>query len=410
MRDNDRSKLLVAGLILLAAPVTSAGHVSDFDREVPWGCARRDCIPSIDDPTFDEGDWLAASDRVLGIEIGGDARAYPVRILNWHEIVNDVVGGIPVAVTYCPLCGTGLTFERTLHGEVTTFGVSGRLYRNDLVMYDRATESYWSQAIGESIWGERHGERLRFVPTATSSWTEWRAAHPDGHVLARPDTFPASRYDQYPYGDYESDPETLFPIERSLDLDALHPKEWVLGVFTDNESVAYRQADVQEEGLIRDALDGRELLVTWSNGTPIARWADRDAVPRQVLGFWFAWYDFHPETRLWGRLVARIVPPTAAGDAVRVEFSQAVEPSAIARHIPASVQVTWIDDRTLELVGNESFVLPPGNYAISGAPLIGPLVIPLGEPSVARVVPHVSTVGLLLAAVAVGLWLRPRRM
>jgi hypothetical protein len=394
-------------LSVLASPTAAGHHVEDFDAEVPWGCASRDCIPSIDEPRFDDGQWLEDDDRVLGIEIGGDARAYPVRILNWHEIVNDVVGGTPVAVTYCPLCGTGLTFERTLRGEVTTFGVSGRLYRNDLVMYDRATESYWSQAIGESIWGERHGDRLRFVPTATASWSEWRDAHPGTRVLARPDAYPASRYDQYPYGDYESDPETLFPVDRSLN--ALHPKAWVLGVFTGNASVAYKRDDIREEGVIRDRLDGRELVVSWTDGAPQARWADGNGTPDQVFGFWFAWYDFHPETRLWGHLVARIVHATEHGGVTRVEFSQPVDPDAIAPHIPPGVNATWLDDHVLELSGSGSFVLPPGNYATSGAPLLGPLVISLDEATDRRETPGLGAAAVVLGALASLGWLALRR-
>lgn len=396
--------------LLMFAPLTTAGHiVDDLDEDVPWGCARRDCIPSIDSPTFDDGAWLADNDRVLGVELANESRAYAVRILNWHEIVNDEIAGTPVVVTYCPLCGTGLTFERTISSGVTTFGVSGRLYKNDLVMYDRETESLWSQELGEAIWGDLHAERLRFVPTATTTWGEWKRSHPDTKALARPDTHPEWRYDQYPYGDYESDADTLFPVENPSN--QLHPKAWVLGVFTDNESVAFRQEDVERERVIHESLDGRELVVVWADGSPSAHWNGGGEPPRQVLGFWFAWHDFHPDTRLWGRLLAEVILPREAGGVTRVVFSEPVHQARIGAHVPADVTARWLDERVLELEGATPFTIPPGDYGRNGTALAEDLHVPLGRVQGQRDVPApgVGTIVLTVVLIAAIGWRLRRR-
>lgn len=169
---------------------------------------------------------------------------------------------------------------------------------------------------------------------------------------------------------------TLFPVENPSD--QLHPKAWVLGVFTDDESIAFRQEDVERERVIREPFDGRELLVTWA-GSPRAHWADNSETPRQVLGFWFAWHDFHPDTRLWGRLLAEVVLPREAGGLTRVVFSEAVDQERLAAHVPSGVTARWIDERTLELAGSRPFTIPPGDYGRNGTALAEELHVPLGR-------------------------------
>jgi hypothetical protein len=147
-----------------------------------------DGIPPIDVPTFSRAadvDWLADDEPVLAPAIGAPARAYPVRILIWHEIVNDTVDGRPVAITYCPLCNSALGFDRRLGDRVLTFGTSGSLYRSDLVMYDRQTESLFSQIEGRAIAGVLAGAQLDRVPVQTITWAQFRDANPDGYVLSR---------------------------------------------------------------------------------------------------------------------------------------------------------------------------------------------------------------------------------
>ncbi len=164
---------------LRSASISTRGWKTDFSRHtVPFdeifsGGPPRDGIPPIDEPnitTFDDADeWLGGKEPVIAFELNGDARAYPLQILTWHEIVNDVVGGVPVAVTFCPLCNSSIVFERTLNGVVHDFGTSGKLRRSDLVMWDRQTETWWQQLTGEGIVGELAGQKLGFLPASVIS-------------------------------------------------------------------------------------------------------------------------------------------------------------------------------------------------------------------------------------------------
>ena len=222
--------------------------------------AAKDAIAAIVDPVFGE-DWsgismevttnvgtytskprLSADDPVIGVQRAGEARAYPLRLLNWHEVVNDDLDG-PLLVSYCPLCGSALTAVREAGGEETIFGVSGLLYRNDLVMYDRATESLWAQIAATAIRGELTGETLELVPSTLTTWGEWQETAPDTVVLRPPpdsgtigDAGPAN-YDQYPYGGYRTN--SRIGIGGSTDDDRLHPKTTVVGV-RDGDTAADR--------------------------------------------------------------------------------------------------------------------------------------------------------------------------
>src|SRR5262245_11535582 len=157
--------------------------------EIISGGPPPDGIPAIDRPAFvkpaEAAAWLVPKEPVLALEVKGDSRAYPLQILMWHEIVNDVVGGVPVTVTFCPLCNSGIVFERVVDGITLDFGTSGKLYKSDLVMYDRQTHSLWPQMEGRAIVGARAGTRLTLVPANTLSFEEWRAMYPNGKVLSR---------------------------------------------------------------------------------------------------------------------------------------------------------------------------------------------------------------------------------
>lgn len=174
--------------------------------EILSGGPPKDGIPALSDPKF----VVAAKKRkiqprepVITVEIDGQRpRAYPIRYLMWHEIVNDVVGGVPVAVTFCPLCNSGMTFDRRVNGKTLTFGVSGKLRNSDMIMYDRETQSWWQQAVGQGIVGSLNGTRLTQLPTWMESWQEFKSRHPDGLVMAEPD-WPRS-YGQNPYRRYDS--------------------------------------------------------------------------------------------------------------------------------------------------------------------------------------------------------------
>ena len=166
-----------------------------------------DGIPPIDDPVLVDVEradrWLSPQDPVLVVDADDDPRAYPLAILTYHEIVNDVVAGTPLVVTYCPLCNSGVVFERTVGGDVLDFGTSGRLWRSNLVMYDRATRSLWSQFTGEAIVGDMLGTRLRRRPAQIVAWSEFVALRPDGRVLSR-DTGHDRPYGTNPYVGYDS--------------------------------------------------------------------------------------------------------------------------------------------------------------------------------------------------------------
>ena len=213
-----RFALLTSILAVFATPVWAQvdrwmdeGWRTDFSRsDVDFGEIRtiipRDNIPAIDDPAFvPVGSEVDLVDRepVIAIEINGDARAYPLRIMMWHEIANDEVGGVPVVVTYCPLCNTAIAFERTIEGRVLDFGTSGKLRFSDLVMYDRTTHSWWQQFSGRGLVGEFTGARLPFVPARVMSWGAFRADHPDGQVLV-PNDPTMRQYWRNPYVGYDS--------------------------------------------------------------------------------------------------------------------------------------------------------------------------------------------------------------
>ncbi|MBI4130591.1 DUF3179 domain-containing protein [Candidatus Roizmanbacteria bacterium] len=267
------------------------------------GCSGKDCIPAIDSPTFEtvqEADtWLAPDDRVFALDFSGIVRAYPQRIMNWHEIVNDDANGTPIAVTFCPLCGSALAFERKVDGVITEFGVSGKLHNSDLVMYDRYEGNLWQQITGEAIVGPaaRRSEILVKVPIITVAWSQWKAEHPDTQVLSRNTGF-TRNYDQYPYGTYEENDELLFGVEglnRSLQI-----KTVVYGVEVNGSSKAYPESAFDEAPKITDTInDVSIMLEKQANGeiTVINTTTDEEIIPIRL--FWFAWAAFHPNTELY---------------------------------------------------------------------------------------------------------------
>ena len=225
-----------------------------------------DGIPPIDDPKFisaAEAGFLADDEPVLAVEIGGEAKAYPLQILTWHEIVNDTIGDVPVTVTYCPLCNTGIAFERpTIDGRLLDFGTSGKLYNSNLIMYDRQTESFWAQATGQAIVGELTGEQLTFVAARILSFGDWRAEHPDGLVLSR-DTGHDRPYGQNPYAGYDSTERPfLFRGESDPRLPATAR---VLGIARADDVVAFPY-----EAVRADAVDGWAVAVEEVGGQPVA--------------------------------------------------------------------------------------------------------------------------------------------
>jgi len=262
----------------------------------------RDGIPAIDRPRFVDAarSGLEAKDRVLGLRLGGEARAYPVRILNWHEIVNDRVDGRPVAVTYCPLCGSGIAFDARVAGREASFGVSGLLYNSDVLLYDRGTQSLWSQIMGRAISGPLKGTPLASLPLTHTSWADWRAREPATRVLSA-DTGNPRDYSRDPYEGYEAVPRLMFEVQHRDD--RVYIKEWVLGVVVDGQAKAYpfeRLARrLGNEGTLQDRIAGRPVRIRYHAGHRTAEAFDAEGRPLpSVMAYWFAWVAFHPQTEL----------------------------------------------------------------------------------------------------------------
>ncbi len=312
-------------------------HIIPLEK-IKSGGPPKDGIPSIDTPEFTEASQeyhVSDSDTVLGLEINGDVRAYPLSILVWHEIVNDNVGGVPVAVTYCPLCFTNQVFERVIDGQEVEFGTSGKLYNSNLVMYDRLTNSYWSQALGKAIVGELAGYELSTIPFDVIRWGDWKSLHPDSVVLTT-NTGHIRAYGVDPYGNYYTETRILFPVENTDD--RMHPKEIILGFNDGDVYKAYKQQDVESAVIINDQInnnpiflvslypenarafertvDGKVLEFFFKDESIIdketnSEWNyDGVAISGALVGtelnripfnpgFWFEWIAFHPDTDVY---------------------------------------------------------------------------------------------------------------
>lgn len=313
-------------------------HLIPLDK-IKGGGPPKDGIPSIDNPVFatvSDSQFMSNSDTVIGLEINGQAKAYPLFILVWHEIVNDKVGGLPVSVTYCPLCYTNQVFERIIDGQEVEFGTSGKLYNSNLLMYDRLTESYWSQALGLAVKGELTGYQLELVPFDVITWGDWKALHPETLVLTT-DTGHLRSYATDPYGNYYTEPQIMFPVEYNDD--RMHPKEIIIGFNLDEIYKAYKQSDIESQIVINDSvgdtsimlvslysensrafermIDGEILDFEYTNGKLVdiqtnSEWnydglgisgqyegKQLERLPIEP-GFWFEWVAFHPQTLVYG--------------------------------------------------------------------------------------------------------------
>lgn len=269
--------------------------------EITPGGPEKDGIPAIDKPRFEPvggGTEPAVTDRVLGVLYKGVAKAYPISIMNWHEIVNDRFGDESVAVTFCPLCGSGIAYRSTVEGRVLSFGVSGLLYNSDVLLYDRQTESLWSQILSRAVTGEMRGSRLTMLPLTHTSWADWKQQHPDTLVLSRETGYPRD-YDRDPYAGYASEVGLYFPVKQKSR--RYHPKERVLGLEVDGRYKAYPFAELKRTtGSITDRFGGRQLTIEYDELHRRATILDANGeIIPTVPSFWFAWYAFHPETEVY---------------------------------------------------------------------------------------------------------------
>ncbi len=269
----------------------SAEFSTDFSiSSVPFGeilsgGPPKDGIPPIDTPEFIPvravDVWLRPQEPVIVVQANGDARAYPIQILMWHEIVNDTVGGIPLVVTFCPLCNTAIVFERVVGGEETTFGTTGRLRYSNLIMYDRLTETWWQQANGEAIVGLHTGEKLAGYPAAIVSWQEFKESHPEGLVLSRETGF-RRNYGRNPYAGYDDVNSSPFLYRGPAIPGQLLPMARVLTVDLNGEAVAYPYDVLAEVGVVNDVVGGEALAIFSEPDTRSALDAPEVAAGRKV--------------------------------------------------------------------------------------------------------------------------------
>jgi hypothetical protein len=256
-----------------------------------------DGIPAIDHPKFQRANqvnWIADQEPVLALSIGNDTRAYPVQVLIWHEIVNDTVGGVPVAVTYCPLCNTAIAYGRLNGSRVLSFGTSGELYDSDLVMYDRQTQSLWVQFLGEAVAGVLTGTELADYPVQTISWKEWRGTHPDSWVLSK-DTGFDRPYGTNPYTGYDNIGASPFLFRGRLDT-RFAAMTRVVGIRVGSDAVAIPLAVLVHRRALNVEVGGQPLVVFWSGGTSSALDSSSIAAGRDVgsTGVFLASLDAEP--------------------------------------------------------------------------------------------------------------------
>ncbi len=272
--------------------------------EIMSGGPPKDGIPALSDPTFTPvGDKveLSAREPVITLEIQGETpRAYPIRYLIWHEIVNDEVGGVPVAVTFCPLCNSGITFDRRTRAGVLTFGVSGKLRNSDMIMFDRETESWWQQALGEAIVGELTGIELQSLPSWMESWAQFSARNPDGLVMEQPDF--ARDYGANPYVRYDSSdrpflysgempPHGIAPLARVV---RVGDAAWPMVRIADAGEIAQGGVVLSWSAGQASALDSGAIGEGRDVGTVRVRDGAGNDLPHDVM-FAFAYHAFWPE-------------------------------------------------------------------------------------------------------------------
>lgn len=306
----NRSLRTVLVMLLAVVITTAQGQVKNgfsvADALIPVdeirpGGPPRDGIPAIDSPRFitpAEATFLQPTDRILGISRNGESKAYPIAILNWHEVVNDRFGREPVVVTYCPLCGTGIAYQARAGDRELEFGVSGLLYNSDMLLYDRESQSLWSQIRRQAISGPMKGTKLQPVPVMHTRWSDWQQRYPDSQVLST-DTGHRRDYTRDPYAGYVETRKLWFPV--TAEDGRFHPKEPVLGVEIDGQFKAYPFVELEKSAtVVNDSLAGRQIVVKYDsrNRTATAEDAGGDMLPG-VIAYWFAWYAFHPDTRVY---------------------------------------------------------------------------------------------------------------
>lgn len=266
--------------------------------ELKQGGAKVDCIPAIDKPQFSKINsvtFLHDEDVMMIVDYNGVQKAYPRKIMQMHEIVNDYFDGKPVAMTYCPLCATSVAFIPIVDGQRVEFGVSGVLHNSDLVMYDRKTRSLWGQITGRSIVGPKTGTRLKMVGVSLLSWKEVKQVFPESLVLLPPSN-QFEKYRDFHYLDYSQSDKVMFPVAAE---DArLNAKQIVFGLEIDGQYIAYEESYLKKRSPLVETFGPYTLQVSYQNGRAVALDKKSGKSFGTMRVYWFAWYAFHPETRL----------------------------------------------------------------------------------------------------------------
>lgn len=254
-------------------------------EEVRDGGPGKDGIPALEDPDMiskDIATYLEESDLVVGFVHNGEARAYSHKVLDWHEIANDNVNGKHVAITYCPLTGTATAWNREINGSISTFGVSGLLYNTNLIPYDRATDSNWTQIGLTCVNGDLIGDEVETYQVIETTWETWKTMYPNTLVTST-NTGHSRNYERYPYGSYQSDNRVLFPVS-NLD-ERLHPKERVHGIISAANVKAYRFEHFSNNPIIIDEFDGKEIVLVGSPSQNFIMSFEFIRINRQTLDF-----------------------------------------------------------------------------------------------------------------------------
>ncbi len=329
--------LLVCGTALAAQTPPRGWTVewpdTDFEKtavtfsEIRSGGPPKDGIPAIDDPQFVKmengaatgwAEQLEPNEAVVAVEVNGAARAYPIRILMWHEIVNDTLGGVPVSVTYCPLCNSAIVFDRRLDERVLDFGTTGKLRNSDLVMYDRQTESWWQQFTGEAIIGEMTGTTLRFLPSLLTSLQDFADAYPDGEILI-PTNMTMRPYGRNPYVNYDAVgrkpflysgamPENVAAMERVVAIDAGEGEHeaWSLALVRDEKEIRHGDLVLRWRPGKASALDAATVAGGRDVGTVTVHRETANGEEPVVFDtpFAFAFHAFRPEAPIHSEMPA----------------------------------------------------------------------------------------------------------
>lgn len=274
--------------------------------EILSGGPPKDGIPSIDNPKFvsvrEAESFLSDDEPGVAFSRGKAHRFYPYQILVWHEIVNDIIEGERILVTYCPLCLTGFVFDPIVKGERVEFGTSGKLWKSNLVMYDRKTDSLWPQILGEAVVGEMTGTKLPFLPSDQVRFGDWKKSHPDGQALSR-DTGATRFYGTNPYGDY------FVPTDFAVGLAGFKDKRLsaealVFGIVINGKAKAYSTETVKAKGLIEDEFQNTAFVIRHEKDIDAVRMFKKN--PNGTLerinpfsAFWFSWVSAYPQTEVY---------------------------------------------------------------------------------------------------------------